>query len=261
MSKEQQSWSKNTSLYGPFKGRQEVFNRSPQIVADLYGTIIDIRGEESYDEEFTSNLQIKMTFDKGELNKNYSDLWFPFDIEDTEFYNMFGNIDSAKIIISEQKVRAVLNRKNLPIESGRASLAANLKQIYSKGERNEAYSLSNLMTGISSYNTKRFTVWKPQYSSDKNTGITGSDKRIHIAATGNRFIELTENGISFSGPINFQMNPSQQRYGGFVSPPDFYRGMIPSTPVTPNPTYLPSLPIETITSLIPMVEIFMSLMV
>lgn len=258
---QQESWSRNTSLSGPFHGRQKAFNRNPSVQVRLYGVITNIRGEESYDETFKTGLQVKISFDKKELDRDLSNKWFPFDISEKTFIDTYGNVASFKERMKDESFRCNFLYSPPNLEFGIVSLSSDLKKVYSGNEKNEAFSLSGLINGIDSSNADAFSTWKPVYSKDSNTGITGSKGRLHIAATGDRFIELSDAGISMSGPMNYQVNPSQIKYGGFVSPQNFFSGMIPSSTTSPNPTYSPNLPVDTILSLADMVKILLSLMV
>ena len=261
MSKTQESWSKNSSFNSPFEIRQKLFSRNSSTYVKLYGTVKNIQGQESYDSKFNSGLRIQISFSKSELNETYSNTWFPLDITDTDFFNTYGSIDSFILMNSKDKIHCVLDYNPPSISSGYARLTSNIKKVYDNGETTESYSLSTLVSGLDSSESKTYRTIKPVYSKDVNTGIKLSDKKISIAATGKNFIELTDSGLSLSGSLNMQMNPSAIKYGGFVSPQDFYRGMIPSTSTSPNATYSPNLPIDTILSLAKIAKIVSSLMV
>lgn len=247
MAKEQKAWSKNSSLSGPFKDRQ--FQRLKPLYSDnrKYGHILDIKGEDQYDSNFKRGLLAKIDFDNKELNDNFSNTWFIFDIDHDSFIERFGSLSSAKEYLIGS--RACVVYKSTDLSKGKLTLIADLSKIYDSGYQSTSLDIGSLVSGFSEGSTSKFRILKHSYNKNSNTGIKLSDKSIEIIGDEKNFINLSEKGISISGNVNFQTNPSNITFGGIFAMPDFIRGMIPSTVTTPNPMYLPTLPTNLLLSL------------
>lgn len=89
------------------------------------------------------------------------------------------------------------------------------------------------------------------------------DQSAMMGASDSSFMHVsTQNGISLSPgrgkTINMQAMPNDVIYGGLIAPQGALTGMIPSTIVTPNPTYRFKPPLDEMMSVIRDVAIISS---
>lgn len=236
MPKIQESWSRNSSLAGPFTDRQKTFSRSSSHSVSLYVEIYDIS---------LTNLEVKILFNKTELNNTYSNVFFPLNITMTEFVKNYGSISSFKERLKNGNIKAKLVFISPSIHLGKVTITDS-KLIFDDNQKIDSFSIGNLVHGLDDGSKKIHVAFKANDDKNNMTGLFLGDKDLHLSATPDKFIEINDKGISLSGPVNFQVNPSQITFGGILALPDFYRGLIPSTMATPNPLYLPKLPIELI---------------
>lgn len=236
MPKIQESWSKNSSLGGPFADRQKGMARSPSYSVCLYVNIFEIADD---------SLKVKVQFDKSELNDTYASKYFPLDITMSDFLKNYGSIPSFKERLKNNPIRGKLIF-NFPNTHLGKIIITDSSLEFDNNDKLDNFSIGNLVHGLDSGNKKMYIALKSDNTKNNNTGIFIADNNLHLAATPDKFIEINDKGISLSGPINFQVNPSQITFGGIMTLPGFYRGLIPSTVATPNPIYLPNIPIETI---------------
>lgn len=236
MPKIQESWSKNSSLGGPFADRQKTFSRSSSHTVSLYIEIYDIS---------TTALEVKILFDKTELNTTYSNAFFPLNITMSEFVKNYGSLASFKERLKNGNIRGKLVFISPNIHLGRVVISDS-KLSFDDNQKIDSFSIGNLIHGLDSGSKRLHISIKANDDKNNETGLFLGNKDLHLSATPDKFIEINDKGISLSGPVNFQVSPSQITFGGIMALPDFYRGLIPSTVATPNPIYLPKIPIETI---------------
>lgn len=248
----QRTWSKyKSSINGPVRTRMDLYKNQPSEKVHSYGILKKVRGEESYDEVFTSGLQAQMIFDLPEFSI-YEDIWFILDITTDDFNDKYGDIDSinARIADKDTKINAVLVHKSKNILSGKIQIDSDFSHQYNSNSKYDAFSLSSLMNGVGESKSKIKRIIKPVGISKFKTAVEIADGSIKLAASGRNFFQIDENGISLnSSSINMQCMPNAIRYGGFISPQSPFLGLIPSTTTSPVSQYTINLPIEGIASL------------
>lgn len=244
---EQKSWSKTTSLHGPFRDRQSNRQRPRYSDNKKYCKIVDLKGQSDYDNNFNKGLLVKVSFELDDLNSAYSDKWYVLDIEHNIFIERYGSLESAKVYLIGSS--ACLIHKPNAMLSGKIVLVADLSKAYDSGEKSDSFNITSLSAGFSEGSTSKFRVIKYDYTKDSNTGIKLSDKSVELIGDESNFISVNDKGIGISGKVNFQTNPSNVTFGLIFGMPDFIRGSIPSTITTPNPLFLPTIPTDLLLSL------------
>jgi|SRR3990167_940920 len=263
MSGVQRTWSKfKSSIDGPVRTRQDLYKNQPSSFKSLYGTLKDIRGEESYNETFSSGLQAKMVFDLNEYNTMWSNVWFTLDILPDDFVDKYGDVESVKARISDSDlvIACKFVSKSSNIAAGKILIDSDFDHVYDSNAKYDAFSLSTLMNGTGNQKSKIRRVLKPIGISKFKTAVEIADGSVKVAATGRNFLQVDESGITLNADsVNMQCLPNSVRYGGFVSPQSPFLGLIPSNNFFPVPQYTINLPIEGIASMAEMAEILASI--
>jgi len=249
---EQKSWSRTSSLHGPYNIRQRDMTRKRFITSTLYCRVIEILDD---------SLRVKVLFDKIELNNIYSNNYFYLDTVLDDFLLRYGSIESFRSLLKDNplKARLVFNPPN--IKEGKVQLVNDYIFIYDNNDKTDSFSIGSLINGFSGKKNETFKVIKFSNDKESNTGIKFYDKAIHIASESDKFIEVNDKGLTFSGNVSFQASPSNVTFGGLVTLPDFYTGMIPSTMSTPNPVFHPKFPTELLTLVKDLNSVATSLMI
>ena len=264
MSGIQRTWSKyKSSLDGPVRTRMDLYKNLPSQHRPLYGILVDIRGEESYDgETFLSGLEGRILFDSGGFNLKWSDHWFVIDIDVTRFVDEYGDVTSIKerMTSGDLNIRVILSYKPPNISGGRISFDADTSHVYASNSSFDAYSIATIVNGLSNQKTKIRRILKPLGTSRYKTAIEVADGRIMMSASGKEFIQLEESGITLSSDrINMQCLPENIIFGSFIRMQSTFMGMIPSTSSFPVSQYVINIPVESVALMKDIAEIMTSI--
>lgn len=240
---EQQIWSRQAKTNGTV-ARQLNNVKTTGLLVETKATIVAAR---------QNGATIECLIEPDRSLPSTKGIWFPLQITAAEFSSQFGSIDSFNSLYEKPDCSFCYRSPN--ISTGRIYVNGQKTIDLETETKTVSTSLSEVILGFSESSYKNEKVNKA-IGSD-NTAIKLQDNKIRIN-TSNGFMEASDKGLSFGGPINFQSLPSENTFGMVLKMQNPFLGMLPSTAVTPVPQYTFKLPIEQIKAATLLLSIAMS---